>query len=400
MMQHDFETVVSRRNCGSLKWELMLQNNPNAAETAVPLSVADMELKNPPEIIEGLKDYLDTHILGYTAPTPAYYDAVCAWMKRRHKWDIKPEEIILTAGVVPALFTAVLAYTEPGDGVITMPPVYGPFGFSIKQNNRVNVECPLLNDNEYYTIDFDYFETLCAKPENKMFILCSPHNPAGRVWSRDELARIGEICARHNVLVVSDEIHFDLIMPGHTHTVFPLACKAPLPNYIVCTAPSKTFNLATLQTSNIIIPDEGLRKKFQAVLDMVDINAAAAIGMEACRLGYTRCDAWLDEVLQLIWNNYQLCSRFIDENCPGITYSRLEGTYLMWINCAIFGLDDDALHALLYRHDLYCNDGRFFSSGGERHIRINLAGPTKMLEDAMQRFKAAYAEALSHEHNG
>ena len=218
-MKHDFETVVSRRNCGSIKWEQMLKNNPNAAADVAPLSVADMELKNPPEIIEGLKDYLDTHILGYTAPTKAYYDAVCGWMKHRHGWDVKPEEIILTNGVVPALFTAVLAYTEPGDGVITMPPVYGPFGFSIKQNGRVNVECPLLNDNEYYTIDFDRFEALCAEPKNKMFILCSPHNPAGRVWSRAELSKIGEICAHHSVLVVSDEIHFDLIMPGNQHTV-------------------------------------------------------------------------------------------------------------------------------------------------------------------------------------
>ena len=170
-MKYDFETLVSRRNCGSGKWETMLKQNPNVSENVAPLSVADMELKNPPEIIEGLKQYLDTHILGYTSPTAEYMDAVCGWMKRRHNWDVKPEEIILTAGVVTALFTAVLAYTEPGDGVITMPPVYGPFDFSIKQNGRVNVECPLINKDEYYTIDFERFEALCAKEENKMFIL-------------------------------------------------------------------------------------------------------------------------------------------------------------------------------------------------------------------------------------
>ena len=392
-MKHDFETIVSRRNCGSLKWDLMLENNPNAAADIVPLSVADMELKNPPEIIEGLKTYLDTHILGYTTPTKAYYDAVCGWMQRRHGWAVKPEEIILTGGVVTALFTAVLAYTEPGDGVITMPPVYGPFGFSIRQNGRVNAECPLLNDREYYTIDFERFEALCAAPENKLFILCSPHNPAGRVWSRAELSKIGEICARHGVLVVSDEIHFGLIMPGHEHTVFPLACENGCPDYIVCTAPSKTFNLATLQTSNIIIPNEALRKKFQAVLDALDVSASAALGMEACRLGYTQCESWLREVIDLIWSNYLFCSRFIDESCHGITYSRLEGTYLMWINCKALGLDDDALHKLLIKHDLYCNDGRFFSAGGEGYIRINLAGPAKMLEAAMHRFKEACAEA-------
>ena len=208
-----------------------------------------------------------------------------------------------------------------------------------------------------------------------------------------ELSKIGEICARHGVLVVSDEIHFDLIMPGHEHTVFPLACENGCPDYIVCTAPSKTFNLATLQTSNIIIPNEVLRKKFQAVLDALDVSASAALGMEACRLGYTQCESWLREVIDLIWSNYLLCSRFIDENCHGITYSRLEGTYLMWINCKALGLDDDALHKLLFKHDLYCNDGRFFSAGGEGYIRINLAGPAKMLEAAMHRFKEACAEA-------
>lgn len=394
-MKYDFETLVSRRNCGSGKWETMLKQNPNVSENVAPLSVADMELKNPPEIIEGLKQYLDTHILGYTSPTAEYMDAVCGWMKRRHNWDVKPEEIILTAGVVTALFTAVLAYTEPGDGIITMPPVYGPFDFSIKQNGRVNVECPLINKDEYYTIDFGRFEALCAKEENKMFILCNPHNPAGRVWTKAELSKIGEICAKHNIFVVSDEIHFDLIMPGHTHVVFPNACENGCPDYIVCTAPSKTFNLATLQTSNIIIPREENRKKFQAVLDTVHISAAAALGMEACRLGYTQCEEWLEEVLKLIWSNFQLCSKFIDENCPGVTYSKLEGTYLMWINCKVFQLDDDKLHELLYKHDLYCNDGRFFSTGGSRYIRINLAGPTAMIEAAMYRFKAAYEEAVA-----
>ena len=393
-MIYDFETLVSRKNTGSGKWDEMTKEHPNLPENVAPLSVADMELKNPPEIVEGLKKYIDTHILGYTGPTEEYFNAVCGWMKRRNDWDIKKEEIVSTHGVVTALAVSVLAYTDPGDGVITMPPVYYPFRMTIEHNNRKNVECPLINTNETYTIDFDLFEKLCAEEKNKMFIFCNPHNPVGRVWTENEIAKLGAICAKHNVIVVSDEIHSDLIMPGHKHVAFANACKDALPKYLVCTAPSKTFNLATLQTSNIIIPDETLRKKFQAVLDMVDANAATALGMEACRLGYTRCEGWLDEAIDLIWHNFQFCSRFIAENCPGVTCSRLEGTYLMWINCESLGLDDDALHQLLFKHDLYCNDGRFFSAGGERHIRINLAGPAKMLEAAMQRFKAACAEVL------
>lgn len=391
-MKHDFETLVSRKNCGSGKWEMMLKDKPDIPEGIAPLSVADMELKNPPEIVEGLKKYLDTHILGYTSPTKAYYDAVAGWMKRRHNWEIEPEWVVVTGGVVMALFVAVLAFTEEGDGVITMPPVYGPFGMSVKQNGRVNVECPLINTNEHYTVDFERFESLCAKPENKMFILCSPHNPGGRVWTKEELCKMGEICAKHNVMVISDEIHSDLIMPGHTHTVFPNACENGLPPYIVCTAPSKTFNLATLQTSNIIIPDEEMRKKFNAVINTIHASSSSALGYEACRIGYTECDAWLAECIDLVYRNFKFCAKFIDENCPEFTYSELEGTYLMWVNGNALGLDDDQLHELLHKHNIYVNDGRFFSTGGSGYIRINLAGPSAMIEAAMHRLKDAYDE--------
>lgn len=180
-MIYDFETLVSRKNTGSGKWDEMTKEHPNLPENVAPLSVADMELKNPPEIVEGLKKYIDTHILGYTGPTEEYFDAVCGWMKRRNDWDIKKEEIVSTHGVVTALAVSVLAYTDPGDGVITMPPVYYPFRMTIEHNNRKNVECPLINTNETYTIDFDLFEKLCAEEKNKMFIFCNPHNPVGRV---------------------------------------------------------------------------------------------------------------------------------------------------------------------------------------------------------------------------
>ena len=225
---------------------------------------------------------------------------------------------------------------DPGDGVITMPPVYYPFRMTIEHNNRKNVECPLINTNETYTIDFDLFEKLCAEEKNKMFIFCNPHNPVGRVWTEDEIAKLGAICAKHNVIVVSDEIHSDLIMPGHKHVAFANACKDALPKYLVCTAPSKTFNLATLQTSNIVIPDEELRTKFQSILQQHFTPSAGALGLEACRLGYTECEGWLAEVIDLIYKNYKNFCKFIDVNCPGVTYSDLQGTYLMWIDCTTF----------------------------------------------------------------
>ena len=205
-----------------------------------------------------------------------------------------------------------------------------------------------------------------------------------------------EFCAaaaKHNVIVVSDEIHSDLIMPGHKHVAFANACKDALPKYLVCTAPSKTFNLATLQTSNIIIPDEELRTKFQSILQQHFTPSAGALGLEACRLGYTECEGWLAEVIDLIYKNYKNFCAFIDANCPGVTYSDLQGTYLMWIDCTTFGLDDEALDKLLRKHDLFCDAGTLFSQGGTMHTRVNLAGPEKMLNAAMQRFKDAYDEA-------
>ncbi len=195
------------------------------------------------------------------------------------------------------------------------------------------------------------------------------------------------------MIVVSDEIHSDLIMPGHKHVAFANACKDALPKYLVCTAPSKTFNLATLQTSNIVIPDEELRTKFQSILQQHFTPSAGALGLEACRLGYTECEGWLAEVIDLIYKNYKNFCKFIDVNCPGVTYSDLQGTYLMWIDCTTFGLDDEALDKLLRKHDLFCDAGTLFSQGGTMHTRVNLAGPEKMLNAAMQRFKDAYDEA-------
>lgn len=392
-MVYDFETPVSRRTCGSSKWNLMLEKCPDVPKGIAPLSVADMELKNPPEIVEGLKTYLDNYVLGYTSPTKDYLQTVCGWLQTRHNWTVQPEEIVLVSNVVMTLYAAVLAYTSPGDGVITMPPVYGPFSGAVLDSGRVNAECPLLFTNNAWEIDFDRFETLCRKPENKMFLLCSPHNPVGRVWTREELARIGKICAENHVFVVSDEIHFDLIMPGHIHTVFPNACEDACPEYLICTAPSKSFNLATLQISNIIIPDAARRAQFDAVIDSVHAPACGALGMEACRLGYTLCADWLQEVIELIWGNYRICCDFLDAACPGVTYSDLQGTYLMWLDCSAFGLSDDALMPLLEKHYFFCGDGLDFSQGGAQHIRINLAGPRRMLESAMLRFRDAYREA-------
>ena len=264
-MTYDFTTVVNRRPQASEKWALMRRIVPDLADDVVPFSVADMELKTAPPIIEGLIRYLsDDAILGYTVPYDAYYDAVTGWMARRHNWRIAPEWISVSNGVIPALYDLVKAFTEPGDGVILLTPVYYPFYSAIERNGRAVASCPLIDDGDAYRIDFDALERCAGDPRAKLLIFCSPHNPIGRVWTRDELERVAEICIRNDVTIVSDEIHFDLVMPGHRHTVMASLSEEIASHVVTCTAPSKTFNLAGMQTANIVIPNPTLRERFRA----------------------------------------------------------------------------------------------------------------------------------------
>ena len=251
-MKYDFTTVYKRYGCGSGKWDEMQRENPNVGEDVIPFSVADMEFVEAPEIVEGLKAFLDTTVLGYANATDSYKEAVCAWMKKRHNWDAKPEWILPSHGVVDAFFSAIKCYTNEGDGVMLLTPVYYPMYIGIKVNNRVLVDCPLVKRGDTYDIDFEDFEKKAQDPNTKLLILCSPHNPCGRVWTKEELERIGRICNENHVLVVDDEIHHDLIMPGHTHYVYASLSPEMEQNCLVLTAPSKTFNLAGLQTSCLL----------------------------------------------------------------------------------------------------------------------------------------------------
>ena len=271
-MKYDFTTVYKRYGCGSGKWDEMQRENPNVGEDVIPFSVADMEFVEAPEIVEGLKAFLDTTVLGYANATDSYKEAVCAWMKRRHNWDAKPEWILPSHGVVDAFFSAIKCYTNEGDGVMLLTPVYYPMYIGIKVNNRVLVDCPLVERGDTYEIDFEDFEKKAKDPNTKLFILCSPHNPCGRVWTKEELERIGRICNENHVLVVDDEIHHDLIMPGHTHYVYASLSTEMEQNCLVLTAPSKTFNLAGLQTSNIFVPNEALRREMEAFLKRGSAN--------------------------------------------------------------------------------------------------------------------------------
>ena len=386
-MKYDFETLIPRKNMGSRKWNVMAQHNPNAAEDVIPLSVADMEFRNPPELAQGLKDYIDRSILGYTLPNDAFYQSVSRWMKNRHQWDIKPEWLVQAPGVVNALFGIVKTFTEPGDGIIIMQPVYYPFSAAITQNGRELVNNALIYEDYAYRIDFDDLEKKAKDPKNKMLILCSPHNPIGRVWTREELEKVSRICIDNNVLVVSDEIHFDFILTGHKHTVFANISEEFAQHCIICTAPSKTFNIAGLKISNIVIPNDHLRKQ------LLEKNqrdfASNALGIQACRICYDDCGAWKDEMLCMIEYNYQQVKKFVEEKLPQIKVIELQGTYLLWLDCTALGLSDEELEKLTLGADLYLDEGYLFGPGGSGFERINLACPTRYLMAAMERFQKA-----------
>ena len=393
-MKYDFTTVYKRYGCGSGKWDEMQRENPNVGEDVIPFSVADMEFVEAPEIVEGLKAFLDTTVLGYANATDLYKEAVCAWMKKRHNWDAKPEWILPSHGVVDAFFSAIKCYTNEGDGVMLLTPVYYPMYIGIKVNNRVLVDCPLVERGDTYEIDFEDFEKKAKDPNTKLFILCSPHNPCGRVWTKEELERIGRICNENHVLVVDDEIHHDLIMPGHTHYVYASLSPEMEQNCLVLTAPSKTFNLAGLQTSNIFVPNEALRREMEAFLKRGSANPKCNIlGYKACEIAYSSCGEWLDECIQVIDENRRVITEFMAENFPQIRVCQLQATYLLWMDWNGLGLDYKELERINRQEaGLFFDEGYIFGAQGEGFERWNLACPTSYVVAALKRMKEAYGK--------
>jgi len=389
-MKYDFESFVDRRDTGSGKWEHMIRCNPDVSRGVVPFSVADMELKNPPEITEGLKKYIDSTILGYTQPTENYLNAVCDWMKRRHGWAIQRDWIIGSPGVVNALFLTVKAFTNPGDGIIIQTPVYYPFYAAIERNGRTLVKNPLIYTGSNYIIDYDDLERKAHDPKNKVLMFCSPHNPVGRVWTPEELTRVGEICLRNNVLIISDEIHFDLVMPGHKHTVLANVSEDLANNTIVCTAPSKTFNLAGMQTSNIIIPNEKIRAVYLREMASNGFYSLNILGYKACEIAYTECEEWLEQLLELIYHNHLELKKFIEKNIPIIKVIDLEGTYLQWMDFRALDLSKYELEKLMHLEaEVFFDEGYLFGEEGAGFERMNIACPTRVMNDGLKRLAAA-----------
>ena len=391
-MRYDFESYIDRNETGSEKWNEMKMANPDVPHGIVPLSVADMELKNAPEIMAGLREYLNdnTMSLGYTLPTGRYSDAIRSWMKRRHGWAVDIDWNVLSPGVVSAFFHAVRAFTEPGDGVIILSPVYYPFKMAVDSNSRTLVDVPLIVGKSHYEINWPAFEAAAKKPANKLLLFCSPHNPVGRVWTKAELLRVAEICLKNNVLVLSDEIHNDLIMPGYNHTVYAKLSAEAEQNCIICTSPSKTFSIAGLQVSNIFVPNETLRERFRKEMMSSALFSLNAIAYKACELAYDKCEAWLNQVIELIAKNAGFVEDYLAQHIPQIKVYPLEGTYLQWWDCtALFDNHCEMEDFMQKKALLFLDEGYIFGDTGKGFERINLACPTSVLAEALSRLTSA-----------
>lgn len=390
MTAYDFDTPIERHGTDSLKFD---QQPPSeAAEDILSLWVADMDFKAPVEVIDAITARTRHGVFGYTEASDAYYRSVAAWMQNRHRWAIDPRRILITPGVVFALAVAVRAFTSPGDAVLYQPPVYYPFSGVIQENGRVPAEAPLtyLGAGNGYTIDFDAFERVAVESNAKLLLFCSPHNPVGRVWREDELACLADICLRHGITIVSDEIHADFVRPGFKH--IPLASLSPeiADITVTLTSASKTFNLAGLQVAHAIAANEERRRAFAQALWVSGYSLPNALGLVATKAAYDSCAPWVDALNVYLEGNWLLLERFVEERIPELKLVKAQGTYLAWLDCRALGMDDKQFkHFILRDAGLWLDQGDIFGAPGSGFVRINLATQKAYLEKALIRLEQA-----------
>jgi cystathionine beta-lyase len=400
-MKYDFDAEVDRKGTDSVKWEfvqhpdnpLRLQHTDRffGENRALPMWVADMDFRSPEPVIEALVARARHGIFGYTVPNDGFYRSVVNWMSRRHGWEIAPEWICITPGVVPAINMLVRTFLAPSDRVLIQPPVYYPFYSAVENNGGEIITNPLVYEGGRYQMDFTDLERKAKDPRVKMAILCSPHNPVGRVWNKDELRRFGEICIANDVLVVSDEIHGDLIHRGNVFVPFAQISPDFARHSVTCIAPSKTFNLAGLQISCIVIADDGLRSRFEKTLQSNGLGlVAGTFGITALQAAYDRGEEWLDQLLDYLGGNLKYLETYVAENLPQINVIRPEGTYLVWLDCRRLGLEKLELKRLILEGaGVYLDEGYIFGPEGEGFERMNIACPRPVLAEALDRIRNA-----------
>ena len=383
-MKYDFDEIIPRRGTNSYKWD-------SARDADIlPMWVADMDFRTAPSVVEALKRRVEHGIFGYVRVPDAYYAAVTNWFARRHDWQIEKEWIIYTTGVVPALSAVIKALTVPGDKVMVQTPVYNCFFSSIRNNGCGMIANPLIYRNGTYQIDFADLEQKAADPSVKVLLLCNPHNPAGRVWTKQELTRIGDICIRNNVWVIADEIHCELVFPGHTYIPFASISQEFLMHSVTCTSPSKAFNLAGLQIANIISADTDIRIKIDKAINVNEVCDVNPFGVEALMAAYNDSEEWLEELKQYLFANYNYLRAYFAECLPKFPVSMLEGTYLVWVDCSVLNQSSDKIvKTLLEKEKLWVNEGGLYGEAGEGFIRINIACPRQQLIEGLNRLRRA-----------
>ena len=383
MTQYNFDKLTQRRGTNSYKWDET--DDPNV----IPVWVADMDFETAPCIVKALQERVAHGIFGYTFVPESYYEAVINWFSRRHGWRIDRSWIEYTSGVVPALSATIKALTQPGDKVLVQTPVYNCFFSSIRNNGCEIVESPLLHSANTYVINFVDLEQKLSDPAVKLFILCNPHNPAGRVWTPDELRHINDLCLRHNVRVVSDEIHCELTMPGYTYTPFASVSEASLNNSVTLNSPSKSFNTAGLQIANIISKDAAIRRRINRAININEVCDVNPFGVIALQAAYNEGEAWLEALKAYLYANYVALQSFFAEQLPQLPVTKLEGTYLVWVDISATGLDADSLtDRLLHEAKVMVNSGTMYGrEAGKHFIRINIACPKARLMEVLTRMQ-------------
>lgn len=377
-MKYNFDEIIPRRGSHSYKWD-----TPNDPET-LPMWVADMDFRTAPAVIEALRKRVDHGIFGYTRVPQEYYDAVINWNDRRHGLRVQQESLIYTTGVVPALSAIIKALTQPGEKVLVQTPVYNCFFSSIRNNLCDIADNPLLYRDGKYSMDFDDLEKKTSDPSVKLMLLCNPHNPAGRVWSREELMEMARICQKNHVFVVSDEIHCELVYPGFTYTPYASLSEETRLHSVTCLSPSKAFNLAGIQIAHIVADDEVIRKKIDKAININEVCDVNAFAVNALIAAYNEGENWLEELKIYLYENYMSLREFFHHHLPRFPILSLEGTYLVWIDCSASGKTGDELaQQLLEREGLMVNSGSLYGETGTNFIRLNIACPRKRLRDGL-----------------
>ena len=378
---YNFDEIVERRGTNCVKWD----ESPD--DEVIPLWVADMDFKAAPAILKAILERAEHGVFAYTLIDEDYYTAVINWFRRRHNWTIHREEILYTTGVVPAMSVAVKALTMPSEKVLILSPDYNCFFSSIRNNGCEVLESPLSRREDSFVIDWVDFEAKCADEKTTVFLLCNPHNPSGRVWTREELERMNDICLKYGVKVVSDEIHCELVMPGYQFQPFAAVSEACRQNSVILNSPSKSFNIAGLQTANIICSRSDWRRRLDRAININEVCDLNPFGPVALKAAYNESEDWIDELNQYIWGNYRVLRDFIEKNLPQWRVYRLEGTYLPWVDMSAMGVTSQALcDRLLREAKVWINPGTMYGpTTGEGYIRFNIATQRSRLLEALER---------------